>query len=151
MGRVLVLGAACLALASGFVAALLWPSIGEDDSIHAQRPQAPADAAPIAPLPPPPTERWSSGGTLHNVSSSEWVGATEENRLATAADWALAFPNVQSVVDFTEGADLLPYASELESCVSDSAARQPRNAPEPLTAELAAFCAVQLHWIHLES
>lgn len=150
MGRVLVFGAACLALAAVFVEPQVL-SVGDSDAIHAQAPQAPADPAPIAPALPLPAEPWSSGGTLHSVASSVWVAATEENRLATAADWALAFPYVQTVVDFTEGGDLLPYASVLESCVSDAAADQPRGAPEPLSAELAAFCAVQLHWIRLGS
>lgn len=150
MGRVLVLGAACLALACAFVLPQL-PSLGQhDNSLHAQAPEAPA-APPFTLAPELPRESWSSGGTLHNVASSEWVAATEENKLATAADWALAFPYVQAVVDFTEGGDLLPFASVLESCVSDSAAGQPRSAPEPLTAELAAYCAVQLHWIRLGS
>ena len=32
-------------------------------------------------------QEWYEGGTLHDASVNEWLGANERNRLATAADW----------------------------------------------------------------
>jgi hypothetical protein len=35
----------------------------------------------------PSTQRWFEGGNLHNANMGEWRIATNQNKLATAADW----------------------------------------------------------------
>jgi len=43
------------------------------------------------------TERWYEGGTLHKAKISEWKVATEENKLATCADYMATVDNTVSM------------------------------------------------------
>jgi hypothetical protein len=98
------------------------------------------------------TRAWYLGGHLHNVAASVWVVATPEDQLATAADWALAFPRIEAAVKASgDVAELLPFARALRSCVSQTAADELSSGRTTATAELAAVCGVMLHWVTSES
>lgn len=95
---------------------------------------------------------WYPGGTLHDVAISEWLAATPENQLATAADWALGFPSVQRALRASTEADaMFPYASALRSCVTQAAIDERADGHTPRTSDVAAACAVLLHWLQAES
>jgi hypothetical protein len=95
---------------------------------------------------------WYPGGTLHDVEIAEWLAATPENQLATAADWALAFPTVQRALRTSTAADaMFPYANALRSCVTRAALDERAGGHAPRTSAVAAACAVLLHWLRAES
>lgn len=74
----------------------------------------------LRPTSPKTTSKaWYEGGTLHCATVEEWLRATDDNRLATAADWVARLSNVGLVWETETEARLL--ASELENCVSGAA------------------------------
>jgi hypothetical protein len=131
-----------LALLAAFVLPQLasWRS----SSLHAQVAALRAEAQTSR-------KTWSMGGSLHDVDVAEWSAATSENQLATAADWALAFPSVRAAVKTSGEAALLRSARALRSCVSESAANGPSAGHAPLISEIAAECAVLLKWVSSDS
>jgi hypothetical protein len=91
-------------------------------------------------------------GTLHDVALSAWVTASAEDQLATSADWALAFPSVRDAVKASGDLDsVLPYAHEMQSCVSRAAEDASASARARLTSDVAAICAVLLKWVSSDS
>jgi hypothetical protein len=69
---------------------------------------------------------WTSGGSLHKSNVGKWRSASESNKLATAADWALVSPAVKKAVKITNDIDQLkPLAKRLVSCVDIISAELP--------------------------
>ena len=79
---------------------------------------------------------WYIGGTLHQSTSTEWLAGTEEDRLATAADWTTA------VTEWNSEEELRMLAEELTTCVTGSIVED----VEFQSSELAAICAVLMGW-----
>lgn len=95
---------------------------------------------------------YRAGGTLHDVRVAEWIAASEHNQLATAADWALAFPSVRLALTTNRERDgLLRYARAMRSCVSQAAADEDARPSAPRTSDIAAACAVLLNWVSPET
>jgi hypothetical protein len=91
-------------------------------------------------------------GTLHDVDASRWIASSEENQLATAADWSLAFPKVEASVSAGGDVDeLLMFATAMRSCVTRAARAEVNIGLETSTSELAAACGVLLGWVKLGS
>lgn len=89
----------------------------------------------VAPLPIQP---WYAGGTLHQATVAEWRGATLQNKLATAADWAVIGFEIHTEED------LRIHTVELLSCMETAI-----DTDEPIwgsttAAELAALCLMLL-------
>jgi type II secretory pathway pseudopilin PulG len=146
MPRALVWMASCFALLAAFVL----PQWGawRSSQLQAQEAERLSERAPASRI----AAEWSSGGTLHDVRVAEWMAASAQNQLATAADWALAFPSVRVAVTASrKPASLLPYARAMRSCVSDAATDEDARAASPRTADIAAACAVLLNWITPET
>jgi hypothetical protein len=96
----------------------------------------------------PQQTSWRSGGTLYDATGAEWLAASDDNQLATAADWALAFPSVQVALEMRgDPEELLGFADTLRSCVSNTAALGDEPAAPPRASEIAARCAVALDWV----
>ena len=146
MPRAFVWTASCLAL----IAAFVLPQWGSWRSSQLQAQEArqlfehgftPASDGPLP-----------SGGTLHDVRVAEWTAASEQNQLATAADWALAFPSVRVVVAAShKRGSLLTYARAMRRCVSEAVADEDAEASVPRTSDIAAACAVLLKWVSPET
>jgi hypothetical protein len=128
-------------LVSVSLAAALWASSAWSRADGARTQAAAADR-----------HSWYPGGTLHDVEISVWLAATPENQLATAADWALAFPTVQRALRASTQADaMFPYASALQRCVTQAAIDERADGHSPRTSDLAAACAVLLQWLRAQS
>ena len=70
---------------------------------------------------------WFSGGTLQNASVGEWNNATQENKLATSADWAIDNFDLT-----TTSNELRFYTQGLLICV-DVAAESDSNDTDPIS------------------
>lgn len=79
---------------------------------------------------------WYVGGTLHQATVSEWVDATYENKMATAADWAVAAMEPKDMVE------TFAMAVYLTTCVDESAIGMMEIAPQSDVTELAVLCAM---------
>jgi hypothetical protein len=85
---------------------------------------------------------------LQDAPVAEWLAASDENQLATAADWALAFPSVQVALQMRDDPEeLRMFADTLRNCVSKTVALGVEPAEPPRTSEIAARCAVALDWL----
>lgn len=84
---------------------------------------------------------WYIGGTLHDTSMKEWRSATDENRLATSADWAAAILRGAGKAH-TSPDEFRRLSTELERCVSQIGNSKTRLK----TAGAAATCATQMQW-----
>jgi hypothetical protein len=149
MPRALVWIASCFALLAAFVLPQWgsWRSC-QLQALQAQEAERLFERAPVSGI----GADWSSGGTLHDVRVAEWLAASARNQLATAADWALAFPSVRVVVTASRTpASLLPYARAMRRCVSDAATDEDAKAASPRTPDIAAACAVLLNWVTPET
>ena len=82
-------------------------------------------------------ERWYEGGTLHKAKISEWKAATEENKLATCADF-------MATVDNTVSMEVLKKrAMELMKCI-DEATNGLDITNDESVASVASKCTVLL-------
>ena len=62
--------------------------------------------------------KWYENGTLYQASVKEWQNATFENKLATAADWAMRKQEINDKIKKTRVIDdLKPIAQELVECL----------------------------------
>jgi hypothetical protein len=88
---------------------------------------------------------WYSGGTLHRATVGEWRNASYRDKLATAADWALAYDRVKNTVLRSGSMETLkPYAIDLVTCVDGASG--PSGNDSLRVAQLAASCIVLLGW-----
>ena len=95
--------------------------------------------------PPVADSEWYSGGTLHRATVGEWRNASYRDKLATAADWALAHDGVKNEVTRSGSIQTLkPFAIDLVSCVDG--ATGPSGNDGLRVTQLAASCMVLLGW-----
>ena len=118
-------------------------------------PALPPPPAP-APLPPPPapppqtqgktdTLLWFQDGTLHQKTAAGWVRAPHRDRLATAADYAIAALKDTIVWDEISDLDQVrPYAEDLVECIDAAYDAEPIS-PTIVNSETAAFCWVLMY------
>lgn len=117
--------------------------------------EQPAPAAPAQEVP------WYVGGTLHNVPPQEWRSASEENRLATAADWGATWALQKSggegsmaASEMVDGVpseqreqtliDLRRVAEDLVVCV-DTAYSEEDGGVGDMSGAVAALCAILMY------
>lgn len=87
-------------------------------------------------------------GSLQAVEAAQWMAAPLADRLATAADWSLAFPEVRNAVRASRDRhELQRFASTLSDCVSDAARDEVAAGRSTSTADIAAACGVLLGWV----
>ena len=85
--------------------------------------------------------KWYENGTLHKTSVAEWNSATYANKLATAADMAMANPQIKEKVMSSGSIDTLrPFAVQLVICIDEAAAGQGYG--NTGVAQLAAGCMI---------
>lgn len=82
-------------------------------------------------------KNWYEGGTLHSAKISAWKSATDENKLATCADFMAAYDNTVSM------SVLKIRATELKSCI-DEAVRGQDMTNDDSVASIAALCTKAL-------
>ena len=88
---------------------------------------------------------WYLGGTLHRSNVGEWNRSTYANKLATAADMALAAKKVKNQVMRSGSMETLrPYAEQLVQCVDEAAAG--KGYQRIRVSELAAGCMILMGW-----
>ncbi|NRS87454.1 hypothetical protein HNQ02_000354 [Flavobacterium sp. 7E] len=83
------------------------------------------------------TDNWYTGGNLHKAKISEWKVATEENKLATCADFMAIIQKDSRI------SDLKIKSIEMKNCI-DEATRGLPSTDNMKTSEIASLCAVQL-------
>jgi len=103
---------------------------------------------------------WYVGGNLHSSSMTEWMNATEKNRLATSADIAIKvlekkLGSTKAVSEKLGTMDnLKPYAIEIDTCIT-TAGSQPKNVSsekwgkilmKQRVSEISAGCIVLMKW-----
>ncbi len=97
------------------------------------------DAAPQA------EASWHEGGTLHKASGREWVGATQQNQLATAFDWVMASKTMQAKVAEAGDKDVArAHADKLRQCVNVALSRQAKLYASMPAADIAMTCMITL-------
>lgn len=70
----------------------------------------------------PTTDKWATGGTLHESTIAEWIKASYSNRLATSADFVVYyFGNYLGINDFSDLDKRKQAATDLEECISTAA------------------------------
>jgi hypothetical protein len=85
----------------------------------------------------PAEQQWYEGGTLHQGKVREWKNATDEDKLATCADFA-------ATVDKSVSMDvLLTRATELKACINEATRGIDEVDNSPVT-EIAALCMMTL-------
>ena len=88
---------------------------------------------------------WYEGGSLHNSTAQIWKASSYENKLATAADWAIKAPKIKATVRRSGNINTLrKYAVELVSCV-DTTVNGAEISDE--TPTIAASCMILLGWL----
>ena len=89
--------------------------------------------------------QWYIGGNLHEVSIGRWQRSTYENKLATAATWALMQPEVRKISSRSSSMNSVrPYAMELVSCMDRVSGKSGKN--HITASNLAADCMVTMGW-----
>jgi len=81
--------------------------------------------------------KWYEGGTLHRAKIEDWKKATDENRLATCADF---IAKVRKPSDLNE---LLAKSVGLRACITE-ATRALESTNNENVADVAALCVVTL-------
>lgn len=90
-------------------------------------------------------DKWYSGGSLHRASVGEWRSASNRNRLATAADWAMIHGAVKDKVTRSGSIETLrPFAVDLVTCVNEAAG--PSGYDNVGASELASACMILMGW-----
>lgn len=84
--------------------------------------------------------QWYEGGTLHRASGRVWQQASQEDRLATSADFAATV--LQGQVSTLER--LKPYAVKLRGCITR--ATEEEGAGSQKVSEIAAACVILMEW-----
>jgi len=74
--------------------------------------------------------QWYDNGNLHQSTLSDWVKATEENRLATCADFAAKIKTTKGE-KYNSIEEMKYDAIKLKSCI-DEVAKNPDNHNQPI-------------------
>ena len=64
--------------------------------------------------------KWYKNGSLHEATVKEWSQASYENKLATAADWAISKPLIKDKVKNGSMDDLKTIAVNLVDCLNET-------------------------------
>lgn len=81
------------------------------------------------------SRKWYEGGTLHDASIDDWKKATNRNKLATCADYALLLhPNFKDVDD------LKPYALAISVCIDEGTVDDLEMFKDITVKETASMC-----------
>jgi hypothetical protein len=88
---------------------------------------------------PGTVRNWYDGGTLHNKTMKEWRAATDEDRLATAADFVIATAKSRSI-SFASMDQAKDHAVALAREIS--AAGESGYADNQAVSQVAAACLV---------
>ena len=80
-------------------------------------------------------KKWYAGGNLHKAKISEWKVATDENKLATCADFVA---NIKQDLSLDE---LRVKSEEMKTCIDEATRDLPATSSEK-TIEIAATCAI---------
>lgn len=83
-------------------------------------------------------KEWYEGGTLHRATAGEWLSASYQNRLATAADF-LAANKAATNMD-----EIKVRAISLERCITE-AINDPRLHGQKVS-EIGAACMILLNY-----
>lgn len=87
---------------------------------------------------------WFEGGTLHQATLLDWVAASQENRLATAADYLVA---TKAIDVNAEGLDVLrERAEKLTECILFAAGKLPGDMQ---ASSMVANCLSSLGYLKL--
>jgi hypothetical protein len=82
---------------------------------------------------------------LHSATVGEWKRASYSNKLATAADWAIAGKKLKRKVKQSGNIDTLkPYAIQLVRCIDEAAAGSGYEGKK--AAELGGACIILMGW-----
>jgi hypothetical protein len=112
-----------------------------------------AAEAPEAPPPAPTEPKWYEGGTLHDATASEWVSATEKNRVATGADFVAAIlmkngsTSLEAAYDAGVEEDGHDYGMKLATlalvvCLNEATDDMPEEMESGKISEMAAACVL---------
>lgn len=82
---------------------------------------------------------WIEKGNLQNSLVSDWKNATEENRLATCAKFALTIKNNKGEI-YQSNLEIMQEAIFLKSCIDEATKGDYVNNSK--IAEIAALCLV---------
>jgi hypothetical protein len=82
-------------------------------------------------------DEWRVGGTLHNSSLQTWISSTEQNKLATCADFVSNVKNYEGNIS-----KMKADATEVMKCIDESAKEQYLSGQK--TNEIAALCVLLL-------
>ncbi len=99
----------------------------------------------LLPALPAAAGEWYSGGTLHQSTVADWHAATDENRLATAADFTVGHLGAPRVIAMGGPAVARPLAVELMKCVNGGTADNAAILDQKIKA-FATICAVMMGW-----
>ena len=83
------------------------------------------------------TKEWYEGGTLHRAIISDWINATDQNKLATCANF---MATVDNTVSMTE---LKRRATQLKNCI-DETIKGLESTNNESVAEIASACTILL-------
>ena len=87
-------------------------------------------------------EHWYMGGTLYSANAWQWQESPHENRLATAANWALMQPGIRRTGKKQHNGYGQPYTIELAGCIDRVSAGE--FYAEETIPSLAAACMVSM-------
>lgn len=89
---------------------------------------------------------WYEGGTLHKTTVSTWKSATNENKLATSADFVMVVPSIKSTVLKSGSIDTAKvFAKELVTCIDT--ATNGVNVPNDAVTTMATSCMILMGWL----
>lgn len=91
---------------------------------------------------PTVASEWYVGGNLHRSNLATWSSASDQNRLATSADYTTAMLDGRKDWDSLE--EVKVWAKQLQVCIDEVAAD--RSLGSVSTSEVAASCAIVLGW-----
>lgn len=83
------------------------------------------------------TDKWYVGGTLHKSKISDWKKASEENKLATCADFIANISKNSSIEEIRISSE------NLRSCINE-AIKGTNQSDNEKTAEIAALCLLTI-------
>lgn len=91
------------------------------------------------------TIKWYEDGNLHQKTLKEWSQATQANKMATCADFAVSHPRIKSIVTSKNSLDAAkPYAIQLVTAI-DEVAKDKRLGRQKVS-EIAAASMVLMKW-----
>lgn len=96
-----------------------------------------SSSSPAQSAGPPQVREWYSGGTLHATTVREWRTATDENRLATSADFVMTLGQYQALPP-----DLRQRAEGFAKCISEAV--EGGSVDDRPVSEIGATCGVLL-------